>query len=336
MQVAVTGATGLGGANMVAALKHAGHAVRATRRPASDTSPLDGMQVEWCDATLSDTAALTRAFEGAEWVFHCAAAVTAKRRVEPWMVEANVEGTRNVVQACRAVGVRRLLHCSSTVSVGLGRDGVPADESSPWNLAAAGLDDGYATTKRRAEELVLAEVAKGLDAVIVNPGYMFGPYDSRPSSGKLLLSVVRGAVPGCSAGKNSFVDVRDVVEGMIAAAERGRSGERYILAGHNLGYAELFARIAEVAGTRPITRVIPRWLAATPGLWGDLQERLMGTEPLLSSNTIAWGYEPNFIMSSEKARRELGYAPRPIEEGIAAALTWFREAGVVGSLPNFP
>jgi dihydroflavonol-4-reductase len=336
MHVAVTGATGLVGANLVTALNQAGHTVRATRRAGSNLSTLDGMQVDWAEAELRNASALAAAFEGAELVFHCAAAVTVKRKVEPWIFDANVTGTRNVIEACRAAGVRRLLHCSSTVTMGLGQNGQPANEKSPWNIDTAGLDDAYATTKRQAEEVVMAEAANGLDAVVVNPGYMFGPYDSRPSSGKLLVDVVRRAVPGCSAGWNSFVDVRDVVSGMIAAAERGRSGERYILGGHNLSYRELFGRIASVAGTRPITRVIPRWLASIPALFGDLQEALAGKEPLLNSSTIAWAYEPNFIVSSEKANRELDYAPRPIEEGISAALAWFRQADMVGPLPNFP
>jgi dihydroflavonol-4-reductase len=336
MHVAVTGATGLVGANLVAALSEAGHTIRATRRASSDVSALARMKVEWAEGDLGDEAALAAAFQGAELVFHCAAAVTARRRVEPWVFDANVTGTRNVIHACRSAGVRRLLHCSSTVAVGLGRGGVPADERSPWNLAAAGLDDAYATTKRRAEELVLAEAARGLDAVVVNPGYMFGPYDSRPSSGRLLLGVVGRTLPGCSTGRNSFVDVRDVVTGMIAAAERGRAGERYILGGHNLRYGELFARIAQVAGTKPITRVIPRWLAGIPALFGDLRERLTGAEATLNGSTVAWGYERDFVVSSEKARRELDYAIRPIEEGISAALAWFRQAGMVGPLPNFP
>ncbi len=220
--------------------------------------------------------------------------------------------------------------------MGLGESGRPADEDTPWNFGEAGLADGYATTKRQAEELVLAEVARGLDAVIVNPGYMFGPYDSRPSSGKLLLDVVRRAVPGYSGGCNSFTDVRDVVEGMLLAAEKGRRGERYILGGHNMGYGEIFATIASVAGTKPPSMAIPRWIASIPAAFGDLQESLTGREPLLNSNTIAWGYEPRFIVSSDKAERELGYSRRPVEEGIAAALTWFRQQGMCAPLPNFP
>ncbi len=336
MHVAITGATGLVGTNLVAALNRAGHSVRATRRATSDVSALADMQVEWVTASLADPIALRDAFEGAQWVFHCAAAVSIRRRIEPWIVEANVDGTRNVIDACRAAGVARLVHCSSTVAVGLGADGRPADEDTRWNLDSAGLDDAYAITKRRAEALVRAETARGLDAVIVNPGYMFGPYDSHPSSGRLILEVVQRAVPGYSSGRNCFVDVRDVVGGMLAAAEHGRTGERYILGGHNLGYAEIFRRIAEVAGTRPIARAIPRWLAALPARFGDLTERVTGREPLLNSNTVAWGYAPDFVFSSEKARRELGYAPGPIEDAIAAALAWFREAGMVGPLPNFP
>ena len=336
MRVALTGATGLVGANLVKALNEAGHRVSATKRATSDTRALSQMQVDWVEASLSDQEGLTRAFEGASWVFHCAAAVSIKTEAEPWMVEANVEGTRRVVEACRAAGVQRLVHCSSTVAVGLGEDGQPADEQTPWNFAAAGLADGYATTKRQAEELVMAEVAKGFDAVVVNPGFMFGPYDARPSSGKLLLDVVRRAVPGYSGGSNSFTDVRDVVNGMMLAAERGRAGERYILGGHNMSYGEVFERIAAVAGTKPPAMAIPRWIASVPALFGDLQESLTGKEPLLNSNTIAWGYEPRFVVSSEKAERELGYTRRPVEDGIEAALRWFRDNDMCGPLPNFP
>lgn len=336
MHVAVTGATGLVGANLVAALNEAGHTVRATRRARSDVSTLEQLKVEWAEADLADEPALAAAFEGAEIAFHCAAAVTVKRRVEPWIFDANVTGTGHVARACLRAGVRRLVHCSSTVTVGLGRDGVPADEESPWNLAAAGLDDAYATTKRQAEQLVLAESTRDLEVVVVNPGFMFGPYDNRPSSGRLLLEVVSRSVPGCSTGRNSFVDVRDVAKGMIAAAEQGRAGERYILGGHNMTYRELFAQVARVAGTKPITRVIPRWLARVPAVLGDLQETLTSSEPLLNGSTVAWGYEPDFVVSSQKARRELGYTLRPIDEAIAAALSWFRRAGMVDPLPNFP
>lgn len=328
MRCAVTGATGLVGGNLAVGLVEAGHRVTATRRANSRVAHLAPWDLDWVEAPLGDPAALTRAFDGAEVVFHCAAAVSIQKVAPDWVVAANVQGTAHVIQACRAAGVRRLVHCSSTVAVGVNDDGSPADEATPWNFDRYGLADGYSTTKRAAEALVMDAVAEGLDAVVVNPGYMFGPLDIRPSSGALLLNVVAGTVPGASAGRNCYVDVRDVTAGMVAAADRGRSGERYILGGENLTYGALFQRIAAVAGTRPITRRIPRWAGMLGGWFGDVQHRLTGREPLVNSNTVAWAYEPRFVFSSAKARAELGYTTRPIEEGIAAALAFFEAQGM--------
>ncbi len=328
MNTLVTGATGLVGGNLAVALMEAGHSVRCTKRSTSRTAHLDAWGFDWHEATLGDQASLERAFQDTEVVFHCAAAVSIQKTAPDWVVDANVRGTERVIAACRAAGVDRLVHCSSTVAVGMNDDASPANEKNAWNFDVYGLADGYSTTKRDAELAVMAEVADGLDAVVVNPGYMFGPLDIRPSSGKLLLEVERRAVPGASGGSNCFVDVRDVAAGMILAAERGKTGERYILGGENLSYGEVFQRIAAVAGSKPITALVPRWLANFAGWFGDAQQALTGREPLVNSNTIAWGYEPRFRFSSDKARRELGYTTRPLEEGIQAALEWFSAHGM--------
>ncbi|MCP4806592.1 MAG: NAD-dependent epimerase/dehydratase family protein [Proteobacteria bacterium] len=334
MRVTLTGATGLVGANLAAALLEQGHTVRATKRSSSRTDHLADLDIEWTTAPLSDLDGLTAAFEGADAVFHCAAAVSIKAEVTPMLQSANIDGTKNVLEAVRKARVARLIHCSSTVAVGLSTDGSDCTEDAPWNFADFGLADGYATTKKQSEELVWA--AKDIDAVAVCPGFMFGPYDVRPSSGGMILEVCRNAVPGYSSGVNNFVDVRDVVDGMILAWEKGKRGERYILGGENLTYGEVFARISAVAGTKPITMGVPKWIATVPALWGDLTEMVTGKEPLLNSNSVNWGYAPGFRFSSEKARRELGYTTRPLDEGISSAITWFREHDMVGPLPRFP
>jgi len=323
MHVALTGATGLVGGNLAQALLAAGHTVTATRRGGSRAAHLDELDLQWAQADLSDTEGLSHAFQGAEVVFHCAAAVSVRRVPPPWMVDANVAGTQRVIDACQAAGVRRLLHCSSTVAVGVSEGPAPIDETAPWNLPAHGLDDGYALTKHDSEQLVHAAVARGFDAVMVNPGYMFGPMDIRPSSGRMIQEVVAGRMIGSTPGSNCFVDVRDVAAGMIAAAERGRCGERYILGGDNLHYGEVFALIARVAGVRPPRRAIPAWAARVAGWAGDLHESLSSAEPFLNSSTIAWGYAPGFRFSSAKAERELGYTHRPVGQAIRAALDWW-------------
>ena len=192
----VTGVTGLLGANLAKALLEAGHRVRATRRHTSRADHLRDLAVEWVDADLGDTAGLTRAFHGCDVVFHVAALVSVRRAPTPELVTTNVEGTRHVLAAVQAARVPRLVHCSTVGAVGLSEDGSPCTEESRWTFAERGMSDGYVETKRRAEQLVREAAAAGLDAVIVNPSYMFGPYDARPSSGKMIVSVVRGKVPG--------------------------------------------------------------------------------------------------------------------------------------------
>jgi dihydroflavonol-4-reductase len=329
--VAITGATGLVGANLAVLLREAGHTVRCTRRAraGSKTDLLDGVGVEWAEADLSQPDALARAFDGAEAVFHCAAAVSVRKKPTPEMVATNVDGTRHVCAAVRKTGVKRLVHCSSTVAIALTENGQPSNEEAEWNFDRHGLADGYAVTKRDSERVVLDETKAGLDAVVINPGYMFGPYDQRPTSGKMIIEVIRGKVPGYSTGCNSFVDVRDVCRGMIAAWQRGRTGERYILAGENLSYGEMFRRIAAVAGVKPPRFAIPRWLAAPVGWIGDIQEKLSDKDPLISSNTLGWGYEPGFIFDSSKARRELGYTTGPLEDAVRDAIAWFRMRGML-------
>ncbi|HEU0033077.1 MAG TPA: NAD-dependent epimerase/dehydratase family protein [Kofleriaceae bacterium] len=322
-RVVVTGASGLLGGNLAAALVAEGHRVVATRRARTQARHLDDLAIEWVDADLSDPAALTRAFTGAAAVFHCAAAVSVKRDVTPEMTAANVTGTANVIDACVAASVGRLVHTSSVVAVGLSTDGRPCDETAAWNFDTENLVDAYAITKHQAEQLVTAAARERIDAVIVNPTYMFGPRDARPSSGKLIVDVVRRRVPGWTPGHNNFVDVRDVVRGMLAAWRTGGRGERYILSGHDMTYGDIMRTIARVAGVAPPRFQIPRPAAWLVGKWGDLVER-RGRDPLVNSTQIRYAYTDRFRFRSDKAARELGYSISPIEPAIRDAIDWFR------------
>lgn len=328
-KVVVTGASGLLGGNLAIALGEAGYDVVATKRGSSRVEHLDGVPITWVDADLGDADALARAFDGARTVFHCAALVSIRRAITTALLEANVTGTKNVLAAVRRAGVGRLVHCSTVGAVGLSPDGAPCTEDSAWSFPDQGMLDGYVTTKRWSEDLVHVAVMMGLDAVIACPTYMFGPYDAKPSSGKMIVEVVRRKVPGWTPGKNNFVDVRDVARGMIAVAERGRTGERYILGGENMTYREVMERIAKVAGVAPPRLPAPRPVAAVLGMIGDLAERASGQEPLVNSTAVGYGFTDRFVFSSDKARAELGYAPGPIEPAVEAAIAWFRGRGML-------
>jgi dihydroflavonol-4-reductase len=321
-RVAITGASGLLGGNLAAELVAAGHTVIATRRAGTNAAHLDDLAIEWRDAELGSRDALTRAFTGADAVFHCAAAVTIKREVTAEMTAANVTGTEHVIDACIAARVPRLVHTSSVVAVGLSTDGTPCDETAEWNFDRYGLIDAYAITKRRAEDVVHAARDR-IDAVIVNPTYMFGPRDARPSSGKLIVDVVRRKIPGWTPGYNNFVDVRDVARGMIAAWTRGRRGERYILAGHDLTYGEVMREIARVAGVAPPRLRAPRPVAWLLGKYGDFVER-RGGDPVINSTQVRYAFTQRFRFRSDKAARELGYVVSPLEPALRDAIDWFR------------
>lgn len=321
-RVAITGASGLLGGNLAAELLTAGHEVTAIRRANTKVKHLEDLAIDWREADLGDVGAMTKAFEGSAAVFHCAAAVGVMKKVTPEMTAANVTGTANVIEAVIAAKVARLVHTSSVVTVGLAPSGGVADESAAWNFEAEGFLDAYSITKREAEDLV-TQARDRVDAVIVNPGYMFGPRDARPSSGKLIVDTVRGRVPGTTPGYNNFVDVRDVARGMIAAWQKGRRNERYLLVGHDMTYADLFATIAKVAKVKPPSFAIPKAVAWVIGKFGDLSE-LAGVDPLVNSIQIRYAYTDRFRFKSDKAAKELGYTFGPIEKAIEDAIAWFR------------
>lgn len=330
MRYAITGATGLLGGNLAIELCRRGHEVVAIRRGRTGGEHLREPAIRWVPGELGDQAALRAAFEGCDAVFHCAAAVSIRRAVQPWIVAANVDGTRNVVDAVRAAGVRRMVHCSTVGAVGLSVDGQPCDETARWNMADFGLDDAYVTTKRRAQDLVLDAVARdGLDAVVVNPTYMIGPYDAKPSSGKLVRDLVRGTVPGYTLGRNNFVDVRDVARGMVAALERGRAGELYILGGENMTYHAFMDLVSDATGAPRVRRRVPLLLARALGLAGDAYLALTDRESLLTTAVVLWSMTDRFVFTSDKAVRELGYQISPLPDAVRAAVAWFRENGML-------
>jgi len=328
-RVAITGASGLLGGNLAAELVRAGHSVVATRRGSTKIAHLDDVAIDWRDADLGSTEALAKAFAGCEAVFHCAGAVSTRRDVTPEMRDANVDGTTRIIDACLAAKVGRLVHTSSVVAVGLTRNGTPADETTPFNYAEIdpGLCDAYTQTKHESEQLVTA-AANRLDSVIVNPGYMFGPRDARPSSGQIIVKVAKRQVPGWTPGYNNFVDVRDVARGMIAAWQRGKRGERYILAGYDMTYRECFEHIAQVAGVKPPRFGVPKLFARALGRWGDWRES-RGHEPLVNTPQILYAYTDKFRFTSAKAERELGYTYGPLRVAIRDALDWFRSHGML-------
>ncbi|HUV08201.1 MAG TPA: NAD-dependent epimerase/dehydratase family protein [Spirochaetia bacterium] len=327
MITAVTGASGHVGANLVRALLNQGRRVRALVH--RDTRAFEGLEIEQVESDLLKPESLKNAFRGAGVVYHLAALITVSKRESRLLRALNVEGVKNVIEACLSCGVRRLVHFSSIHSF----SHVPEDEAIDETRALVGPGEGlaYDRTKAESESLLLRAVKTGLDAVILNPTAIIGPYDYKPSyMGRFLLALYAGRIPTLVDGGFNWVDVGDVVRGAISAETLGRSGERYILPGQWLSIRDL-ARIAErVSGRKMPKTVCPMGLARIGAPFVAALSRVIGGEPLYTSGSL-YTLRHHRYVSHEKAARVLGYQPRPIEETLRDTFEWFVQNGYIGS-----
>lgn len=317
----VTGATGLLGNNVVRQLVAAGEQVRVSTRAASDPRPLAGLAIEQSAVDLRDPAALAAAFRDVDVVIHCAGHTHIGWTQQALHQAINVEGTRAIANAARQCGAR-MVHVSSINAIGLGRLASPADEDS----ALPGIVEcPYVLTKREGERIVQDEITRGLWATIVNPALMLGPWDWKPSSGKMLLSLPR-IVPSAPVGAATFGDVRDAAASVIAAASRGQCGRRYILGGHTLSYKEAWRRMARSAGKLgPYLPMGPLFRGIVSPIL-DVYNGITGSEGDLNSAAIAMGRQEH-CFSSQRAEKELGFRVRDFNQTISDAWAWFREYG---------
>lgn len=323
--VVVTGASGHIGNNLVRTLLGQGRKVRALVH-GNDNRGLEGLDgLEQVQGDVTDAASLQRAFSGAEVVYHLAAFISIHAGEDHNTLPVNAEGTKNVVATCQREGIRRLVHFSSVHALWGHPRERPIDETQELADRPDALP--YDRSKALGEKAVLAGVQNGLDAVIVNPGAVIGPNDYRPSAqGAFLMDLYNRKLPALIAGGYSWVDVRDVVEGALAAEQRGRRGERYLLTGHPLSLRDLALAIERVTGSKAPRMVTPLWVAALMAPGAELVSNLRKKRPKFSRHSVQI-VGGNYQFVHDKARRELGYSPRPIETTIADTFSWYRSAG---------
>jgi dihydroflavonol-4-reductase len=325
--VLVTGASGFVGAAVLRALLAQGRRVRALLRPTSDRRNLDGFDVDIRVGALEDSDSLDAALAGCGALYHVAADYRLWVRDPDAMFAANVEGTRALMHAALAAGVSRIVYTSSVATLGWTRDGTPADEETPSTL-----DDmigPYKQSKFLAERTVRALVQeRGLPAVIVNPSTPIGPRDVKPTpTGRMIIEAASGRMPAFVDTGLNLVHVDDVATGHLQAERQGRIGERYILGGEDMSLATILARIAILTGRRPPTRRVPIAAVWPIAMAAEGFGRLTGREPFVTLDGLRMARHKMFF-SSAKARRELGYDPRPADAGLADAIAWFRQAGM--------
>jgi dihydroflavonol-4-reductase len=323
MTVAVTGATGHIGANLVRALVDKGIPTRCLVH--LNHRAIDGLDVEKVNGDLRDLDTLCRAFQGVDVVYHLAASISLSMADWSRLEEINVQGTRNVVEACRRSGVRRLIHFSSIHALTQEPLTVPVDEARP--LVTSRRYPPYDRSKAAAEREVRRGIEKGLDAVIIYPTAVFGPHDYQPSFfGEALISIAKRKLPALVTGGFDWVDARDVAAGAMLAEAKAPAGARYLISGHWVSMCDIAAMIGKITGVNTDKFVCPLWLAHIGAPFIKGVSYLSGKRPLYTSVSLR-ALKSNRNISHERATRELGYQPRPFRDTLADTLEWFESNG---------
>ncbi|MEZ4269181.1 MAG: NAD-dependent epimerase/dehydratase family protein [Myxococcota bacterium] len=320
----VTGASGFIGSHVVKVLLAEGVRVRALIQAGVPLSNLDGLDVEQIPGDLLDPASLKAALEGVDTVFHFAAIYAMWLPDPALMYQVNVEGTLHLLEAALAAGVGRFVHCSSFATVGLAPGREIADETTPFNHWATA--DHYVLSKYMSELEALKFNLRGLPVLVVNPSFPFGGGDIAPTpTGILVQRFAYGQSPVVLQGGINAVHVGDVAKGTWLAALRGRPGERYILGNVNMTYKEFGAMVCSVAGQKPPRFEMPVEPLARMGRLNEwISDHITHKTPLLVDRGLRFAGGRHLYCSVDKARNELGYDPRPIEEAIEEAVTWFK------------
>jgi dihydroflavonol-4-reductase len=322
----VTGATGYLGVDLVRALRAQGRDVRALARSDVGAARLDGLGAEVVHGDVTVPDSLGPAVAGVSRVFHLAGVVAHRAREDDRLRSVNVDGARNTLAACRAAAVERVVFVSSVAAVGPAATPAHPRDEGAWMIDG---DDGrpdfrYARSKAAGEQLALEAAAEGLDVVVANPGFAIGPGDVHRVSSWPVEEYLRGRLRFTIDGGLSYIDTRDIATGLLLTEERGRTGERYILTNDegNLSHRDFFARVGSVTGKPRRQLHLPKDLAR-PLLRAGTALRLplpLDTDELASSSRW-WFY------TAAKARRELGFETRPVDDTIRDTANWLLADG---------
>ena len=325
MTTLVTGATGFVGAAVVRHLLASGKTVRVLTRTNNDRRNIEGLAIEVAEGDLTDRPSLEAALSGCEALYHVAADYRIWVPDPDSIYRVNVEGTRQLMLAALEAGVSRVVYTSSVATLGLNKDGTPADETTP-----VGIDDMVGHYKR-SKYLAEAEVQrlieeKALPAVIVNPSTPVGPRDIKPPpTGRMIADAAAGRMPAYVDTGLNIVHVDDVAAGHLMAFDKGKTGERYILGGENLSLKEILTGIARITGRAPPSLSLPHDLIMPVAYVAEFIARLTGgSDPMVTVDGVRMARKKMFFTSA-KAERELGYRFRPASEALADAVAWFAQ-----------
>lgn len=325
----VTGANGFVGANLVRALLARGTAVRAFLRRDPDPRTLGGLDLEIARGDLRDPDALRKALDGCDALFHCGAAYSLWRRDAQWMMESNVQGTVNILEAAREHGITRIVYTSSVAAIGKKKGPEPGNED--YQADPSRLISPYKRSKYFAEIKAMEFAERGLPVRIVNPSTPIGPYDAKPTpTGRILLDFLNGKVPAYLDTGLNLIDVGDCCAGHLLALEKGVPGRRYILGNRNLTLREIYGILAGLTGRRAPAWKIPHAVALAAGYCSELKALVTGRPPGIPVDGVRMARDTMYFDPS-RAVTELGLPQTPVEKSLEGAVRWYTDNGYVRS-----
>jgi len=319
----LTGATGFLGSHVARVLSAQGAELRLLVRTTSNLNNLEGLNAETATGDLRDPASIDKAMSGCDTVFHVAADYRLWVRDPEEMYRSNVEGTRAILESARKNGVRRVVYTSSVATMGFTRNGNPADEDSP--VALADMIGHYKRSKFMAEQIALEAGRSGMDVVVVNPTTPVGEQDIKPTpTGRIILDFLKRKFPAYVDTGLNLVDVTECARGHVAALERGKSGERYILGGENLTLKQILDKLGAITGLSSPSVKLPYFFAfAAAAVDETITGRILHREPRATIDAVRMGRKKMFA-SSAKSERDLGWKLVPAENALRRAVEWFR------------
>jgi dihydroflavonol-4-reductase len=323
----ITGATGFVGSHVARALADQGADLRLLVRATSDLKNIENLKADLFTGDLRDPASLEKGIAGCDVIFHVAADYRLWVRDPDEMYRANVEGTRAILAAARVNKVRRVVYTSSVATMGFTQNAL-ADENSPVSLA--NMIGPYKRSKFMAEKVAIEAAHAGQDVVIVNPTTPVGERDIKPTpTGRIVVDFLKKKFPAYVDTGLNLVDVKECARGHIAALEKGRSGERYILGGENLTLKQILDKLAAITGLPSPTIRVPYIVALATGVVDEIVTgRILGREPRATIDAVRMGRKKMFVTSA-KAKRELGWKVVPVDDALRRAADWFRDNGYI-------
>lgn len=326
MKVLVTGANGFLGSHIVSKLIKEGHKVKAFILDGTDEDNLKGLDYEVYRGNLLNEDDVDEALDTCEYLIHTAAITDVWPTKNKLSWKINYDVVKILSKLVKQKSIKKFIHVGTANSFGYGSLSEPGTEETEYNGDKYGLD--YISSKKAAQDFLLEESKNGLPVVIINPTFMIGENDSKPGPGELIISVIKGKMPGCPVGGRCYASVKDVASACVNAIDKGKIGECYITGGANLSYKKFYALIGKIANVKPPKIIIPTFITCSLAIVVEFFAKLRKRKPKFTYSVAKISKDGHFY-SSKKAIQELDYPQTSLEIALTEAIEWYKNNGYI-------